>query len=770
MTNGRRLVLSIIMISVLLIGPTLGIVRAAYLPYAHVTHTQSFDRAENNHTYVYVGDNQNNWYMNRFLNHEEDISYDYYSYGRTSWFDSSGSYDGPADRSFDWSAGDSASWGWYCDSQLLPRFYDFTTEHSDSYIGATQFYEVFPLPLNVENTLLIQPGYIYLGTFNVTDEEFFHMTVTSHQDDLEMGWLILDYEYRGIAEWGLDNGDIEVTAFPSMGNGTYYVLFSMGSGDQAQVPIDILIEPVVPETIGFGEIVEGNLPGSEYKITEDGSWIYEEMRPNVHTYKFSTNSTEYGCLTFGMNYPGGMMYSYDSFAWITSNIWYDSSMDYAWGYDPSMPSDVFYYTSFGNETYYITVQGMDNIDYYIMNELANIPELPVNEEFFIQNWQSIDWYQKPYLLNLGQDSVLRLNRTEWSSGFDWQFWTFKDNGLVDTLSIGEAGTFETASTIYLPAGEYLVTARAQSTAASGLYEFNIGPVIEGVGNVNVDNGRLVGMRVPVETMSFYRSNITLLNHENLSVLVDVDFINECGLNEYATLASIGNQQSGTSWVAYGVNTTSWELGLYTSSYTQFCEGNLIIVVAPHAMANNTGGGSIPYYQRSADFRVTFDEDADRILTDEQSVNVGDELVWANFTLDATGENDELYVVRMSVATGVWMNLSIYGEDMDDLDIYLYQNMDGCPIYLPWTDLDDTLTGTITTEASIQFGSASSEILIVFDVDRTLSDEGRLDIGIQTFMTNSFEWLPIPDYYHYGTVPGPAPAPFDPVLAVGAVAV
>lgn len=769
MKYGRRLVLSITLISVLLIGPTLAMVDAAILPYATVTHSQSFDRAENNHTYVRV--DQATWFANDFLDHEEDISYTSYSISRTGWSSGSESFTGPAEREFSWTTSESASWGWISESIPLPQFYDFTTEHEDSDIGATHFYNVFPMVINEEHTLLMESGYMYIGTFNVTDEEFFHLTVDSHQDGLEMYWMIIDSHGRGITENGLDNGDIEITPFATYGNGTYYLLIMYQSSDPAITPVDLLLEPVVPTTIGIGEMVEGILPGSETYIAEDGSLYYREIPPTAHTYKFSTNSTQYACLQYGINYPGPtMMISYPTHALIMGSLMRDEVIDYPYMWATEFPSDCFFYTSFANESFYITMQGMDNAEYYIINQLVDVPDLPVNQEFFIQNWRA-GLVRMPYVLNLGQDSVLRLNRTEWSSGFNWEAWTIKDNGLYDTFSISEAGTFEDASTIYLPAGEYLIIATSQGSDASGLYEFNIGPVLEGAGNVNVPVDRLLGVRVPVENLMFYRSNLTLLNHDNITVSVEVDFLNELGLNEFATSTTLGNRQSGTSWQAFGVNTTSWELGLSGSSYSQFCDGNLIIAISPYAVLNNTGGGGgNELWGRTADFEITFDEDAERILTEEDSVVVGDELTWYNFTLAELGDATERYALRITMPAGVWVNVSIYGEDMDDLDIYVYQDIDGCPIYAPWATLDNTLVGTIHTEGAFQFGSVSDEILMIFDVSRLLVEEGSLDIGITPFLTNAFEWLPTPDYYNYGDTPGPVPVGMDPGLAIGVVAV
>ncbi len=772
MINGRRQIqlLTIIAITVLLIGPTLIVADAAFLPYAKVTKTQSFDRAENNHTYVYVGGSTTSTISNSFMIQEEDVDITSYSYGRTSWTESIQSYSGPAEREYFWSSGSSANWGWLSDPINLPRFYDLTTEKDDTELGAKQFYNVFPLTVGEENTLFMESGYYYVGTFNVTTEEFFHMTLTGHQDENELMGLVFDFQWRAVTEFYLDGGDIEVVPFASYGNGTYYVMVWFYGADPAPAPLDILIEPVVPESIDFGEMVEGNLPGNEFVIDEDGSYIYEEKRPVIYTYKFSANATQYGCLSFLLNEPDIPLATYQTQVIITSTFYIESNPDYAWMYMPNTPSDIFYYSSFINETYYITIQGMGNTDFEIYNRLVDIPDLPLNDEFFIQNWQAA-FIRVPYKLNLGQDSVLRINRTEWNSGFEWELWTMKDNERWDTLILSEGSTFESASTIYLPAGRYLIIATSKSQTASGLYEFNLGPVIDGVGNVNIDVDRILGVRVPVEDLTFYRSNFTLLTHDNITLDMDIDFMHQDGYIQYSTIATLGNRQSGTGWVAFGVNTTSYELGLDDTSYSQFLTGHVIIALAPYRVTNNTGGGGgNELFGRSVDIAITFDEDADRIITAENTVTVGNDFIWSNFTLSATGDTSERYALRMTITPGIWVNISLHTDDVTSGTIYMYQDINGRPIYLTSGSIGYTFTGTLTDEGAFQFGSVGSEILIVIDVQRSLLDEGRLDIGIQPMTTNTFESPPLPTYYSYGATPGPVPLGVDPALAIGGVAV
>jgi hypothetical protein len=757
----------------LLVGPALVMADAAYFPYADVMQTQSFDRAVNNHTYVYAANPAEYWYGNEFLVQEESAAWTNYQYLMNTWdsgFTSSGA--GPAERAFNFDPYNSASWGWLSNSVLLPNFFDFTTPHPDTSLGSKQMYRVFPLAIGESNTLLMDSGYIYIGTFNVTSQEFFHMTTTCHQDNVDVYWFVYDYNGRGLVESGLEDGDIEVSPFPSVGNGTYYLIIGCDSGDTAPVPVDILIESVVPEAISFGAAVEGNLPGSELVVNTDqgNSFTYQERRPNVFTYKVSTNSTEYGCLSYALNYPESMTSTYNTRITITSNKFVDGSLtDYLWEYGPNLPSDSFYYTSFANETYYITVQGMDNTDFMIFNQAADLTTLPVNQAFFIQNWQS-NYKIQAYKLNLGHDAVLRLNRTEWNGGFSWSLWTIGESGKYEQLTIPEGGSFASATTMLIPAGRYIVTAISYSQSSSGIYEFNMGPIVDGAGNVAVDSGSLVGIRVPVQDLTFYRTNVTLTTHDNVTVSSDIDFLNMYGGVVRQVSATLGNRQTGTSWAAYGSNKTSIVSG-FSTAYDMFCDGDAIIVVAPYQVLNNTGGGGGNQYHRyTANFKVTFEDVGSKVLTADESATVGSGLVWHNFTLSELGDSSEIYALRITVPAGRWLNISTYADDVNSMTVYAYQDVMGCPTYLSWNDLQDTMTGSMNGEGSFQFGSISTDILLVFSVSRTLGGEGYLNIGIRPLKTNTLQYLPLPNYYNYGAVPGPAAAPLDPALVIGGVAV
>ncbi|MCK5237957.1 MAG: hypothetical protein KAR33_00325 [Candidatus Thorarchaeota archaeon] len=766
----RRTILSLFAIFVLLVGPSVVMVQAAYVPSAMVTHTQSFDRAENNHTYVYTEGPPNSLYNTEFLTQEEDVDSVWYGYQETTWQRNVMTYPGPAERRTTLSSFYTADWGWLDSSHMIPSFWDFSTEDPESEIGYESVYNVFPLAVNAEYSLVVDSRQVYIGTFNVTDEEFFHLTVTSHQDGCDFYWDIFDYDMRRLADGYMEDGNIEVTPFKNSGEGTYYLIFEMYSDDAAPVTVDFLIESIVPERLLFGDVVEGTLPGSEVIFDEENNnaWVIEQLRPNVHTYKFSTNSTQFGRLSVLFESLGGIVFSYDTRASITACLFEEYYYEYAFWWDLYTPSDVFYYTAFENETYYVTIQGMDNTGFTIINQMVDIPVLPMNEEFYIENWDA-GYTIRPYRLSLGQDSVLRVNRTEWSSGFHWEFFTLLPDGHFESFVAGEGSTFEGATSYYVPAGDYLILARSEAAWASGLYEFNFGPVLDGAGAVAVEVDRLLGVRVPIENLMFYRTNITLMTQDNVSVNADFDFLNNYGYNEYAINVLLGNRQSGTSWEAYGTNTTSLELGLDISSYTMFCDGYAIIVVAPYRIRNNTAGITNDLFGRTVDYEITFDEDEARIIHGIDTAAIGSEFSWTNFSLTTDGDSTEYYAVRITDAAGVWMNISFLVEDIDDMWAYAYQDIDGRPQRLTWNYLDDSFMGTIN-DGAFEMGGISNDILLIFGLDRYLAINTTLAIGITPYDANDLTYLPIPSYYAYGSIPGPVAAGIDPALAIAGVGI
>ena len=82
------------------------------------------------------------------------------------------------------------------------------------------------------------------------------------------------------------------------------------------------------------------------------------------------------------------------------------------------------------------------------------------------------------------------------------------------------------------------------------------------------------------------------------------------------------------------------------------------------------------------------------------------------------------------------------------------------------DLMDTAFGTIG-RGGVEFGSIADEMLIVFQIGRTLSDEGRLDLLVTTYTTNTYVYAPTLSYIGPGGPGGPGIDPGS-LMIVGGI--
>ncbi len=775
---GRRILLTIIAL-ITLLGPLVVSAQAAMVPTRVEIFQNEFVADPNGNTYVSFGDKDSSGFNDHYLVQDEDVNYNRYTYERVSWTPISGSYAGPAHRLVDGIGyPGSDDWGWLDTSHSLNSFFVFENTTDDYSLRLDSQRGVFPVTIGQEDMVFMESGMPYFGTFNVTDEEFFHLTVGSYQDDIEMYFGVIDPHGRFLADWYLDDGSIEVCPFKTTGNGTYTLYFEFYNGDYNGALVNFQLESVTPINLAFGEMAEGVLEGSEIFLGEDSSVVFREKAPHAITYKVSSNSTTPGIVRSFFNLPEITALStdmYEPWICITSDAYYDSVTDRSWMAELGPYTDAFYYMSFANESYYLTVLGMDETSYVLTNNMADAPNLPLNQKFYIENKAAQD-RQFLYRLNLGQDSVLKVNSTEVSSGFGWSLWTIDGNKAVWDTSISDTSAFSSAPTYYIPAGSYLVLADAQSNSAEGWYDFNLGPILDGAGAVSVDVGSIIGMRVPTDPMTFYRFNITLTTQANVTTNSDIDILNHLGGQIFgANTDHIGNRQDGVYWHAYGTNRTSWELGTSSKSYSMFTDDFAIITVAPFEAQNNTAGYVSDWYNTyTCDFDVSFYEDGDTYINGTSQVIVASSPVWNNVTLSDPGDNNERYVMEVSCPADTWFNFSIYVEDVDSFTAYVYQDVAGLPQRLSWLDLGSTFAGSTDSEASFQFGSISSNMLLVFEVDRTLADEGSLDVLITPFVTNDYVYAPSVEYYGEGGVPVPAGTPLDmgglAIVGVGLVAV
>ncbi|MFW9955196.1 MAG: hypothetical protein ACFFD3_11635 [Candidatus Thorarchaeota archaeon] len=736
---GRRLLLALLALLTLL-GPLIIPAQAALAPMRVEIYQQDIAADPNGHSYLYFSPEE--WFKwgDMYLEYDEDLTYDRYAYSGTSWDTDSGSLPGPANRRDQIMYVNTASYGWLDPGHTLGTFFDFANTTNDYSFSINQKRVLFPLAIGQESTVIFESGQTYYSTFNVTSEEFFHLTVSSSQDDIEAYFLIIDPSGRILSEWGIDDGDIEVIPFKPTGDGTYLLLTQLMSYDSDAALMKFKLESVQPEYIDIGGMVEGTLEGSEIVLGADNSVTHVEKAPTAKTYRVQTNSTMPGVVRSFFNLPEITPLStdmYEPWIFVTSEAYYREAIGIAYMDGIGYYSDAFYYKTFTNESYYLTVLGMDGVQYSLVNDMALYEPLPRNQEFYLENVYS-DEKQYLYSLNLGQDSVLKLNSSEPTGGFSWYLWTVDNNQEWWNTGISDSSTMSGATTYYIPKGNYLLLASSTSPSRCW-YEFNLGPVLDGAGSLEVDLHRISGVKVDTDPATFYRFNVSLTTLDNVTVRTDVDILNHVGGSIRNSLVTMGNRQDGIGWSAYGSNLTSWELGTSAAGYSMFDDQFAIIALCPYEVENNTIGivGDF-YFEYEVNYDISLEEDAARILNGTSAVTVATAPVWNNITLGDPGEGNERYTMEVTCPAGVWMNFSVYTEDVDGYTAYVYQYIDGFPQYLRWTNLDDTLVGSTSSESGFQFGSITTTMLVVFEVDRTLADEGELAILITPFDMNSIQ--------------------------------
>jgi len=740
----KKVAISVFAISLMLLGMTLLPVSAAFVPTQLEMTEQNLTADGNGHTYVYAPSVEDfSKASNIHLVHDEDVDVDEYDYSNVNWDHSAYSYNGPASRYTSMPGTIGSGFGWLDTlGEIYPSFYDYANTTSNSLSLSYEYDRVaFPLSIGEEVSVILEPGIFQFATFNLTTEEFMYLTVGSRSDLMEASILVMDpsgtiLNLAGLMG-GLEGGDIEVFPFLSSGPGMYTLLVQMMSYDDNLHIMDFFLEETTPIDLPVGGFAEGVLTGSEYFADPaDGSLIHQEKAPGAITYRFETNSTTPGVITHSMNLPeiDNDIYNwYDPWIQITSDVGTDFFFDATFSAYTGPNDDPFYYQSFQNETYYLTVVGMENVEYMLSNEYAMVDELPVNEKFYIENDVTDDDDTKAFTLSLSQDSVLRVNSTEGTYGYSFYMFSVFDDYKLKGLTIGDASSFDDASFYYIPAGEYLIRASCSNADAWGFYDFNLGPVIDGLGSVAVDVGSVVGLRFDTNVLDWYNVSVTFDTHDNVTAGTDISFINTYGKTGYSLDAPLGNRQSGLGWVQHNQNYTDWITN-------EFCDGFGIIAVSPYDAYNNTAGLPGPeYFTYTCDYTVSIEDGLPWKFNDTASTTLS--TGWYNFTLGDPSDVTENYLLTLNGEVGQWLNVSVSVEDVDDWTCTVYQEIDGTPQVLHWGTLDSTFTGDYTGEASFQFGCVNETVLLHFWVLRTMADEGRLDIAFDEFTMNTMELMP-----------------------------
>jgi hypothetical protein len=289
----------------------------------------------------------------------------------------------------------------------------------------------------------------------------------------------------------------------------------------------------------------------------------------------------------------------------------------------------------------------------------------------------------------------------------------------------------------------------------------MGPVIDGLGPVSVDNGRVVGVRFDTNALDWLNVSWTFNTHADLTADTDFYIFNTYGGWIGNADHELGNRQSGLQWLEYPSNYSS-------STFNSFIDGFAIVAISPYNVENNTAG--LPgnkIHDCTLDYTVAVEDGIPWFFNNTASIDMSNS--WHNFTLGDPGEAYEAYHVTFDCEAGLWMNVSVSVEDVDDWACSIYQEIDGKVQYLTWGYLDDTHSGSYTGESTFQFGSISDNVTMYFWVDRTLGGEGRLDIAIDPHVTNTFERMSPVTYQGTGPATSP-PVDMGPIALGAGIAV
>ncbi len=731
------------------------------------TFTQEFEPDANGHTYVYTAPDMRELYDYSRVTYSNEMNVKKYHYGTNRWWLSSFALPGVGTKEVAFQESWYAMNGWLSNWTTLPIFYEFMNSTNTYDLTAVDRITYFGMPINEEVSIIIKQDRPYYGTFNVTDEEFFYLKIISHQDDITFGISVIDPYGRMCGFATINDGDIDILPFATNGPGMYFIMiYSYGAKSQLN-SLTLELQSIAPEELDSGMIVEGVLEGSEFMVNPNGGdIIHREKAPTARTFKVRSNTSMPAVVEYSVNSPeldDDIYTPFQTRVQVTSDkTFLPSGSKYFDNLNPA--GGVFYYQSFQGEIYYITIVGMEETSYSFYHWTPDIPTLPIGVPIYLEE-NRLDTATFAFKLNLAQDSLMKVNTTD-SSAFQWKIFTVQENGVYRLSNLDDDEVFSDAQPIYLPTGNYLLIGEG-STLNPPLTTFNLGPVIDGDGAVPVDVGDIVGVKVPTNYLTFYEVNVTLLNHENISSSQNIYLFNQYG-NELRNVdVTLGNQQSGTAWIAFPENQTTLHTG-FPTTYDMFDDGFGIIAISPYSVSNNTSGLSTLPGEHTLGFNITFEDYNDRAFNGTTTWTHGS-TDWVNITLGEPGDPTEIYLLEMNAVAGTWYNVTYITEDVSSIDdISAYQVYRGFTQILQYFSLDDALVGD-ASKGQFQFGAVSNKVYLMITLTRTAGTEGSFDILISPFTTNKYEHPPAPHYFP-SSGGGSAAAGFDPLVIGGAIGV
>ena len=755
---GRKAILISFTLSMLLLVFIVTPASALYVSATQETHSQELDITDENKGYVYsnyppFGTRDALW-----LDINQDVGLNVSQYHYTGWTDSGQFVNGPAETEYSFPGHHSYKPGWLANRSYLPVFTEFVnTTNDDLEITVDQKRVVFPLGLGQQSSVILEPYQYHVGTLMLSTEEFIHVTIASRSDSLSMNVVVYDPDGRSLGSLSFSGGDVKVLPFRASGPGMYTIRLYPTSNIEGLLVAEILPVAVAPQIIQYGEVVDGVLSGSEFVMDgSSGSIVITEKAPTARTYKFSSNATHAGRIEYSTNYPEFVLpvhnpyvpelkFTSDAFVGDYAIARYQTQLYHEYGQ--------YYYQSFQDESYYLTIIGMDEVVYSIYNEELSLDQLPLNEAFYLEN-NHLFGQTVAYQLSLDEDTLLKVNSTENVGNYGWRLFSVFDDMMYRSLQVTDGHSFHSAPSYYLPAGEYVIVGTG-NLPSNGYYQFTLGPVFNDLSTLDVSVGRTVGVRFNVSAIDWYLTNISLLTQDNITVSADYDFYNTYGLLVSSYSLDLGNIQSGGGWIEVDANYT-------TRTLSSLADGFLVVVISPYDVENNTAGpGGNKYADYTVEYGIEFEDYSSEVFNITASIAVDATSVSHNFTLGDPGDASETYGLSIACEEGVWYNVSVIVSDVSSWYAHAYQNHKGSTQFLDWSSLLDRFVGSTGSEAAFQLGAITNGIFLSFHATRTLAGEGSFYVEITPLVSNQLEEFTL-EYQ------GPPPSAIDMNLILGGV--
>ncbi|MHA2378984.1 MAG: hypothetical protein ACXADS_06890 [Candidatus Thorarchaeota archaeon] len=727
--TGRYVIIAVTIMFTLTLASIVTPVSAVNPTITEKRYVQELLPDANNHTYVYYDGLPIRSDSRTYLSFADGADYWRYLYSSGSW-SWSGSFSwGPVERHFAWQGGASITQGPLGRSFSLPSFYEFHTGSGEPVdINSSVVQRSFNLNVGQRKTVVMEQGYTYFGVLTLGNEEFVHLTVASRQDSVTWNAWVYDPQERQMGSTFGSGGDVAVIPFKPSGAGTYVVRITVSPSTTGPVILDVLPEAIIPRQIAHGEVVQGVLPESEWAIKDGSNVVHSEKAPTVHTYRFRSPVDQLAKLAFSFNQPEGFAMTPVGVQAMISSGAFEAVSQRLQRYSRTYTSngDTFYYQSGQDENYYISLIGSGNGEYTLFHELLDSAELPVNEDFYLENTNAYT-EKRGFSVFLEQDGILRANHT-WSSGVTWGCWSVTDDMLYVDYSITTSGTFSASQFYYLPAGHYVFEATL-SSGANGVYEFNVGPVGDS-SSVDAVSSNSAGYRVPASAPDHFNLTISLMTQDNITVTTQYRVFDVFGNTLYSGLTVLANIQSGGSWIANPFNDT--DEYPFITSYT-----DVIVALSPTQVLNNTVGPGNEYINYTVNYEIEWLKDSSWQYEEVGQIALSETGGAYNFTLEDPGSASEAYRLELTGPIGVWWNVTANVTDVSSYTLSARQVYQNVTQELPWGSLQATFSGSTSGFMSLQFGSISNTTVLTFSVNRALAAEGFLYVEFQPLATNEY---------------------------------